>query len=331
MEMTAPDELFRLADRQEELGDTAGAMQSWRKLSSIAPRPEVFLRLAHLARSLGHAAEAKRGFQQAIEVDESSTLAYIGLGLIALEAGENREAERLLSKAIRYEEDPVAYCLRGVALRALDQLEEAARSFERAIDIDSAYEEAYFNFGMLLKETNPGRAEQLLKKALEHCPDYAAAHRELGWLLIEIGNRSEADYHLLRAVELKPNDAWAHVYLANNLWARGDVAAATTEYELAATLAPESAFPLWTLANLYEDREEWDDSRRLYVQALEREPDDAVANMNFGRMLKKKGEMELAKRYLLKALSIDPQYHAARHLLIDLSLSVPIPRTDDAV
>jgi hypothetical protein len=33
---------------------------------------------------------------------------------------------------------------------------------------------------------------------------------------------------------------------------------------------------------------------------------------------KKKGEKELAKRYLLKALSIDPQYHAARHLLLEL-------------
>jgi len=206
----------------------------------------------------------------------------------------------------------------GVALRALEQLEEAAKSFERAIEINSAYEEAYFNFGMLVKESNPGRAEQLLKKAVEHCPDYAAAHRELGGLLIELGQRSEADHHLLRAVELDPSDAWDHVYVANNLWARGDVAAAIAEYELAATLAPERAFPLWTLANVYEDREEWDESRRLYVQALEREPDDAVANMNFGRMLKKKGEKELAKRYLLKALSIDPQYHAARHLLLEL-------------
>jgi len=114
--MSSPDELFRLADQQEELGDTDGAMQSWRKLSSIAPRPEVFLRLAQLAWSLGDTAEAKRGFQQAIEADESSTLGYIALGSIALEAGENREAERLLSKAISYDEDATAYCLRGVSV-----------------------------------------------------------------------------------------------------------------------------------------------------------------------------------------------------------------------
>lgn len=316
--MDDAQKLFDRADQQERDGDLVAALESWKKLCGISPTANVFLRLASLEEDLGHAAEAKVAYERAIEADRSSVLAYTGLALISLAAGEFEDAEVLASSALQYEEDAVAYCLRGLALDHLGKRDESATSFERALEIDPAYEEAYVNYGVLLRESNPVRAEQLFRSALQHCPDYAPAHRELGWLLSKVGNVSDGESHLRQAIQLDPGGAWAYVYLGNHLWRNGDAIAAGAEFERAGAAAPDQAFPLWSLASLYEDAEDWDNARRLYARALEIDPDDSVANMNFGRMLSKKGEKALAQRYLLKALSLDPDYDAARRLLSEL-------------
>jgi Tfp pilus assembly protein PilF len=93
---------------------------------------------------------------------------------------------------------------------------------------------------------------------------------------------------------------------------------AIAEFERAQKSEPGRAFPLWSLANVYEDRGDWAKAEQLYKLALEREPDDVVANMNFGRMLKKKGDPGLAKVYLARALLLDPDYEAAKTLLLEL-------------
>jgi Tfp pilus assembly protein PilF len=95
---------------------------------------------------------------------------------------------------------------------------------------------------------------------------------------------------------------------------------AIAEFDHARKSEPERAFPLWSLANIYEDRGDWAKAEQLYASALEREPDDVVANMNFGRMLKKKGEPGIAKLYLERALLLDPDYEAAKTLLLELEL-----------
>ena len=316
--MGSPDELFDRAEQLEESGDVSGAISSWRELAKIHPDASVFCRLARLAKKLGEMDEAEGAFRRAIQIDATLGPAYVGLASMAIDAGDYQQAEDLLTTALRHEKNEVAYCMLGVALQGLEKNDEAGESFQRALEIDPAFEEAYFNFGVLKRESEPDRAQALFLKALECEPDYADAHRELGWLLSKKGSLPEGEYHLRRAIELEPNDAWAYIYLANHLWRQGDPVAAVTAYERAAEVAPDRAFPLWSLANFYEDRQEWEMARSLYERALELEPDDVVASMNFGRMLKRKGEPDTAKRYLEHALFLDPNYEAAKTLLAEL-------------
>lgn len=311
----SPEELFDEAERLEDSGDERGALQVWRELSQVSPESAALCRLAWLANELGEEDEAKRSLQGALALDDRLAAAYQGLGSMAIDKGAFEDAERFLRKAVDLEPTRSGYCMLGVALRGLGRNAEGQECYLRAIEIDSAFEEAYYNLGVSLRESDPAQARELFVKALQLDPNYAAAHSELGWLLRRQGSLLEAEYHLRRAIEIRPENAWAHVYLGNLLWEKSDISSAIAEYNWAREAAPDRGFPLWALANLYEDGHEWDKAEKLYKRAIELEPDDAVGNMNCGRMLLKRGKRAAAKVFLERALLLNPSDQATKDLL----------------
>ena len=307
--------MFERAESLEENGDVRGALRVWRELSKADPNPNDLCRYAWAANEVGEKGEAELAFRRAIEIDGDFSAAYEGLGSMAIDRGGFEDAEQFFRKSVHLNPTRSAYCMLGVALGALGRTAEARQSYLRAIEIDPEFEEAYYNLGVLLRGSDPRKAQELFAKALQLDPNYAAAHSELGWVLRQHGSLAEAEYHLRRAIELQPEAAWTHVYLANLLWECGDVSGAIAEFEWARAAAPDRSFPLWSLANLYEDSTAWEKAQGLYEQALKLEPDDAVANMNLGRMLLKKGDRTSAKVFLERSLLLNPSDRVAKDLL----------------
>jgi len=81
-------------------------------------------------------------------------------------------------------------------MRAPSQKKDAAKdAYRAAIEIDGAYEEAYFNLANLAaEEGDDAEAERLLRKAIQLDPGYHAAHGRLNDLLQKQGRRLEAEY-----------------------------------------------------------------------------------------------------------------------------------------
>jgi protein O-GlcNAc transferase len=313
----SPEERFELAEAMEERGEYSEALDQWRTLASDQVDAAILCRQARLAEQLGYVEEAEQAFRKAIRVDDEHPWAYVGLASIIMDRGEFVEAAGLLTKALTYEKNQITHTMLGVALISLGKNDEASENLEAALRLDPTYEEAYFNLGLVKQKTDRTAAESHFLEALEADPDYADAHRELGWLLNEVEPSARAEYHLRRARELKPNDAWTRVYLGNLLWKRGDISAAIPEFKEAISLMPNRALPLWSLANLYESQESWKEAEALYERAVTIEPYDPIAHMNFGRMLKRKGDERRASAELRIALSIDPNYETARKILED--------------
>jgi tetratricopeptide (TPR) repeat protein len=307
-----------LAEAMEERGEHAEALKLWRQLALELVDASILCRQASLAEQLGCVEEAERAYRRAIRTDNKLAWAYVGLASILMGRREFAEAVTLLAKALTIERSAITYTLLGVTLISLDRNDEASENLQAALRLDPTYEEAYFNLALIKQKTDRRAAESLFLEALEADPDYADAHRELGWLLNEAEPSARAEYHLRRAVELKPGDSWTRVYLGNLLWKRGDISAAIPEFEEAINLTPGWALPLWSLANVYEGQELWKEAEALYERAVTVEPHDPIAHMNFGRMLKKKGDKAKASAHLRVALSIDPDYEAARKLLAEV-------------
>ena len=282
------EELFDAAVRLEEAGQLDRALPLWRQLAKSDPTRNVFLRLANITEDLGLTAEAESAFKRALEIDNRSTVALIGLGSLAIDRRDFETAAGYLEKACEIEEDPCGLSLLGVALQNTAKDIDAEQAYRRAIHIDPKYEEAYYNLGVLLRHSRPLEAQALFRTALELDPNYACAYRELGYSLCARGAEPEtagpeaaepdAERYLRKAIELDAEDAWAHIYLGTLLWLRADVQGARAEFQTAADLQPDWAVPQWSLGNLYEHAlQNSEVAEDYFKQALNVEPNSEVA------------------------------------------------------
>lgn len=95
-------------------------------------------------------------YNKALEIDPyyglafyNRTFALIGKGYY-LKAIEN--CDKVINLCLDYNVD--AYVIKGAILRAINKYREAIKSFDKAIDIDPDYANAYFNRGIAKKESN---------------------------------------------------------------------------------------------------------------------------------------------------------------------------------
>jgi protein O-GlcNAc transferase len=315
---SSPEGRFETAEKLEERGEYAAALDEWRTLASDHPHAETYFRLGNLAKQVGRIDEAEQAFRNAIQTDDRCAAAHANLALILSDESHYEDAEKHLRKALTYEKSAPRYCVLGTVLGALDRKQEAIECYKTALALEPDYEEAHYNLAVDVEETDPLLAEQHLLKAIEFDPNYSAAHRELGWVLSGQNDHARAEYHLRRAIELDGNDAWARIYLGNLLWKLGDIAAGEMEFQKAIEIRPNQSYPYWSLANLYENQEQWEKAEKFYERALEIDPDDEVAHMNFGRMLKASGDRERAISHLERALALNPKYSKAQELLASI-------------
>ena len=65
-------------------------------------------------------------------------------------------------------------------LASMDRLQEAEEHYKRALEIDSDYELAWFNYAnLMLRLERPEEAKKMYQKALEINPDFKEAGEEL--------------------------------------------------------------------------------------------------------------------------------------------------------
>jgi tetratricopeptide (TPR) repeat protein len=299
----------------EESGDEPAALEVWLRLAQARPMAGFYCRAGRVLQSLGRYGEAESAFRSARELNPNMALASIGLASTLIQERKFAEAIDVLDPLIAQEESALAYDLRGNALMDLERYEQALESFRKAVALDPSYEEAFYNIGWLLRNTDEVGAQSAFAKALELDNSHASAHRELGWILRKAKQLDLAELHLRQATQLNPADAWAWVYLGNLLWGKGEFSAAEDAIKQAYEQAPNEWYPNWELASFYEDGGNQEKAARFYHRALLASPDEPVLLFSYGRFLFRQGDCEGAKKYLQRACEVDPGYDEARQLL----------------
>jgi len=92
-----------------------------------------------------------------------------------------------------YPNEPWLYNISGVCYKAIDRLDAAVKSFEKAVALKPDYIEACYNLGVTLKELGqPDAAVKCYEKAVALKPDHANAHNNLGNALSDLGQLDDA-------------------------------------------------------------------------------------------------------------------------------------------
>jgi tetratricopeptide (TPR) repeat protein len=166
----------------------------------------------------------------------------------------------------------------GNAFEALQRLEEALGSYEKALLLKPDYSEVYNNRGNTLQSLKRfNEALESYARAIILKPGYADAHYNLGNTLQELRRFDEALVHYDRAIALHPGYAYAH----NN---RG------------VTL---------------QKMKRYDEALASCTRAVALKPDYADAYQNMGVALVNKGSMREAEKMFCKALALNPHFSNA--------------------
>ena len=152
----------------------------------------------------------------------------------------------------------IIWDLMGAANKLLGKFDEALKDFKQAIQLNSNFENAYYNMGVVLLEdyAKPIEAIEAFKKCIFLNPKNAAAYNNMGNSLRELGKFDEAIIALNKAILIETNNAIFYNNAANVLGDLGRLDEAIEAYKKAISLRPnysEAYFYLSLSYNLKGD------------------------------------------------------------------------------
>ena len=217
---------------------------------------------------------------------------------------------------IKHPNESFLFNISGVCYKAIGQLRDAIKNFEKAISIKSDFTDAYYNLGLTFQELNMLEAAvKSYEKALEFQPNYSLVYNNLGIVFKELGQIHDSIISYKKAIAAQPDFTEAHNNLGNALKENGQLNDAVKYYEKAIILEPNFADAYNNIGIVLFETGQFDDAIKFYEKALEIEPNYAEVHNNLGNALKKIGQLdEAAKSYKL-AIKFEPDYIDAHNNL----------------
>jgi tetratricopeptide (TPR) repeat protein len=170
-------------------------------------------------------------------------------------------------------------------------------------------------------------AIELLKRAIELKPRYAAAHMALGDVYAEVEQIALAEAELRKSVELYPLNPESRNHLGALLMKQGRIREAEEQY-----LASVNSIPTYDgydgLADIYFDRGERAKAEQAYRDAILDYPYDHHAHFRLGQIYAESGRAAEAIREYKAGLETDPNNAAAQAALrkLESGSATPSPR-----
>ena len=195
--------------------------------------------------------EARLLYQQVLSRDPQEADAWHGLGVLALQTGQHREALHCLRQAVSAAPDVAAIQSNlGHACYACGDALAALAAFEKAVALDNRLGDAWINLGNVYLEL--GRLEQAeasYLRAIELPTELQTAlpeaHTNLGKLYLKERRTQQAITELQRALSLRPQHYSALLNLGNAYKEIGQADLAIEQYQKARQVRPQ-AMEAWS-------------------------------------------------------------------------------------
>jgi tetratricopeptide (TPR) repeat protein len=242
----------------------------------------------------GHLAGARSTCQDLLKNQPNHSEALHLLGLIALNAGDPREAVRLITRAIEIApRNAIAFCNRGSAQQLLADFGRALNDYDCAIATDRDFAEAHLNRGMLLQRL--GRHEAALAsydQAIRIQPANAAAHCNRGVVQRALNQLPAAISSYDRAIALRPDCVEAYVNRGNVYRDLQKWDLALADFDKANSIDAHCAEAHCYRGNVYNELNQLDAAVESYDKAIAARPDYVEAHCNKAVALLLAGKFE---------------------------------------
>ena len=258
-------------NRTGQPADALALLQKvWKAVSTAKPKtgPEhqaaVLAQMGLAQQQLGKLDEALGSYKQASRLVASDDLGR-----------RIKQLEPLVSSPLPVQQ----LILQARQLQGQRQLQEAAKTFRAALQLQQDSAEALHGLAMVLRDLKvPEEALPLLQKAVMLAPDRPEFFNDLGLLFQD----------------------------------RADFAKAVSFHKRAVKVDPAFVFAYINLGVAHKRLGQMDDAVAAYRKALEINPRSPEAHNNLGNLLRTMGQLADAKTHLEKALALRPGYADAK-------------------
>ncbi|WP_245771906.1 tetratricopeptide repeat protein [Rhodothermus profundi] len=288
-----------------QAGERAAALALADSVIQQAPRwPEGYVWKGVLLRDLGQLRAAETVLRQALQLRADHVEARLLLARVMQQQGQLHEALRQYRQALHQASGVLraaAWVQLGHVYRELGQLDQAALSFQEALQLDSTLAEAWDGLRHVheLKGQLP-EALAAARKAQQQAPYHPDYQLALGALLMRMGQPSAAARWLKNVLAARPWQPIAHYHLGRALLALGDTVAGQQHLRRADQL--RRLEPLLTQAEV------------AVAQHA-----DALALLKLARRLLQEGFATQTRQAVEAAHALQPRHPALEQLLQEMT------------
>lgn len=236
---------FMQGIKQESQGDLQGAVDSFRRSISSAPRvKEVHHELAKCLAKSGQNEQAYGEFMTAINIDGHYVEARNNFGQFLRQTGKEKQAKMQFERCIILDPKfaPAYYNLAGL-LKEKGDLNGAIDNFQHAVDLQPNFAEAQEQLGMCIFERasqgDLSTAAEKLETAARLIPKNPRIHYHLGLIYATKSKLDAAEDQFRTALMNESQLAVAHWELGKLRYYRGDLDRSVAEMKQALAVNPE--------------------------------------------------------------------------------------------
>lgn len=295
------------------------AEQDYHKIVETSPdNPAGYFRLANLKSGLKLYDEAEAYLEKAYArnnqlLDVFTLRVKNRLVLKQIEQAHDLCLDQLEIARDNKQNQALIYNVQAAVFIAEKKVDDAKRSYEKAIETDPDYLVSYNSLAQIfLAQNELNAAKDQYTKMLDKNSKLAPPHMMLGTIYEAENDYARAEDHYRKALEINPDFAAAANNLAYHLAERTDKFDEALRYARKAKEAfPEDPGIMDTLGFAYYKKELYGNAVSELLDSLKKLPDNPIVHFHLGLAYNKKGDKELARKELSRALEINKEFPGA--------------------
>ena len=301
-------------------------------------KPEPWMHLGYVYEANDLDSLARECYENAVAMDDARPKWWYRLARIKMQLGDRPGAVDAAHRVIGLQADyaPVHWRLGFLHLEQ-NELEEARRQFERAVDLDANDPAGRWGLARVwLQAGQPEKTAELLAAFVQVHPADAYSHLLLGTAYRQLTKREKAAFHLERGLGGGPEfrDPWDEglkpyraglphkVFDAIALIDAGELAEAADLLQELARHYPDDLTVLNNLAAVYVARKQLQRALQLFDGALQTHPDNAYLHLNAASVYQQLNQPSQAIEHLDPVIGLDPRLGDALRKKGDLLTSM---------
>ena len=238
----------------------------------------------------GNSKDAEPTYKYILQIEPLHTGANTMLGIIYIQTGQENEGLKLLELSLTQDAKQFwAHNAHGVGLLNLKQYKLAILSFNRAIDINPSYIDAYFNLGKVQRELGkPNDAIISYSKCIELDKKYANAFNNRGTIFLEDLNDYEKSLeNFQQFIKLTPNSLLGYSNIGTALYKLERFDEAIKSYDRTIELKPDDIQAHLNRGVALGKLKRYDEEIKSYDQIIILKPSNVEAHLKRGAALEK--------------------------------------------